>query len=255
MSHTHCRSRSTCRLITQISNNSMKKNLFLIIVILLSGIQLDVAQKKQPSDYYFRQAEELYENDGNPQKILHLLDLQLEEVPHHVDALFLRLCIHTTQERYDLALQDINRAIACYKPKRFKHPESALYLWRGMIYARQFEDMNQALADLDTACRLSAHDRDGLKFEILHERAQIHYKLGNYTRSDTDYRSILNEDSTNQAAILAWPVMDLSEANMIWLCHGSTNVNAIMPIMTRSTISGCRFTTKQATWIWQSTMR
>lgn len=180
----------------------MKKNLFLIIVILLSGIQLGVAQKKQPSDYYFRQAEELYENDGNPQKILHLLDLQLEEVPHHVDALFLRSCIHTTQERYDLALQDINRAIACYKPKRFKHPESALYLWRGMIYTRQFEDMNQALADLDTACRLSAHDRDGLKFEILHERAQIHYKLGNYTRSDTDYRSILNEDSTNQAAMI-----------------------------------------------------
>ena len=180
----------------------MKKNLFLIIVILLSGIQLGVAQKKQPSDYYFRQAEELYENDGNPQKILHLLDLQLEEVPQHIDALFLRSCIYTIQERYDLSLQDINRAIACYKPKRFKHSESALYLWRGMIYARQFEDMNQALADLDTACRLSAHDRDGLKSEILLERAQIHYKLGNYTRSDTDYRSILNEDSTNQAAMI-----------------------------------------------------
>ena len=76
----------------------MKKNLFLIIVILLSGIQLGVAQKKQPSDYYFRQAEELYENDGNPQKILHLLDLQLEEVPQHIDALFLRSCIYTIQE-------------------------------------------------------------------------------------------------------------------------------------------------------------
>lgn len=180
----------------------MKKKLFLIIIIILSGIQLGVAQKKQPSDYYFRQAEELYENDGNPQKILHLLDLQLEEVPQHVDALFLRSRIHTIQERYDLSLQDINRAIACYKPKRYKHPKSALYLWRGMLYARQLEDMDQALADLDTASRLSARNRDGLKADILLERAQIHYKLGNYARSDTDYRSILNEDATNQAAMI-----------------------------------------------------
>lgn len=61
--------------------------------------------------------EGLYENVGNPQKILHLLDLQLEEVPLHVDALFLRSCIHTIQERYDLALQNINKATTCYKYK------------------------------------------------------------------------------------------------------------------------------------------
>ena len=90
----------------------------MLILTLLVGTQLGLAQKQQTSDFYFRQAEELYRNDGSPHKILELLDLQLEEFPQHVDALFLRSHTYVILGRYDLALQDIDKAIAYHKPKR-----------------------------------------------------------------------------------------------------------------------------------------
>lgn len=194
----------------------MKRNLILLILTLLVGTQLGLAQKQQTSDFYFRQAEELYRNDGSPHKILELLDLQLEEFPQHVDALFLRSHTYVILGRYDLALQDIDKAIAYHKPKRSESLKSGLYLWRGMLYAIQFENETQALADLDMAYRLSVHARDRLTSNILIERAQIYYELGDYTRSDSDYHAILKEDITNQAAMVGLARNGIAKSEYDW---------------------------------------
>lgn len=95
----------------------MKNPLILIALAIMAFPQLGFAQKKQSSDYHFKRAEELWQNDGDPKEILSLLDKQLEETPKHSDALFLRSYIHATQEKYNLALSDATRAIACYNKK------------------------------------------------------------------------------------------------------------------------------------------
>ena len=180
----------------------MKRNLFLITVILLFGIQLGVAQKRQPSDYNFRQAEELYENDGNPQKTLLLLDLQLKEDPQHVDALFLRSYIYVTLEKYDKALSDINRAITCYNKKTSERSKGALYVWRATIYSQQLQELDKALDDYNKAYKLIDKKNIDNINTLLFSRAQLYYDKKEYDKADADYKQMLKNDETSQAAMI-----------------------------------------------------
>ena len=115
----------------------MKRMIYWVLIALTMSIQSGHAQKKQVSNYHFKRAEELWQNDGDPKEILNLLDKQLEDTPKHSDALFLRSYIYVTQEKYNLALSDINQAIACYNKKTSERNEGVLYLWRGAIYYKQ----------------------------------------------------------------------------------------------------------------------
>lgn len=69
----------------------MKRIFYWMLITVVTGIQSSYAQKKQLSDYHFKQAEELWQNDGDPKKILRLLDKQLEETPKRFSA-FLCTC-------------------------------------------------------------------------------------------------------------------------------------------------------------------
>lgn len=93
------------------------KNYLLIILLICLGAYNGYGQKKQPSDYNFKRAEELWQNDGDPKEILDLLNKQLEETPKNADALFLRSYIYVVLEKYNLALSDVNRAITYYNKK------------------------------------------------------------------------------------------------------------------------------------------
>lgn len=130
------------------------KNYLLIILLLCMGTYSSYGQKKQLSNYNFKRAEELWKNNGDPKEILDLLNKQLEETPKNADAFFLRSYIYVMQEKFNLALSDVNHAISYYNKKTSERNKGALYLWRGAIYYKQLADVDKALADYNTAYKL-----------------------------------------------------------------------------------------------------
>ena len=180
----------------------MKRIIYLVLITVIMGIQSSYAQKKHHSDYHFKQAEELWQNDGDPKEILRLLDKQLEETPKHSDALFLRSYVHVTQEKYNLALSDVNRAIACYNKRTSERNEGALYLWRGAIYHKQLQDFDKALNDYNAAYKLIAKTAPDKVNSLLFERAQLYYEQKEYEKADADYMQMLKNDVADQPAMI-----------------------------------------------------
>ena len=176
--------------------------IYWVLIALTMSIQSGHAQKKQVSNYHFKRAEELWQNDGDPKEILNLLDKQLEDTPKHSDALFLRSYIYVTQEKYNLALSDINQAIACYNKKTSERNEGVLYLWRGAIYYKQLQDFDNALNDYNVAYKLIAKTAPDKINSLLFERAQLYYDNKEYEKADADYTLMLKNDEANQSAMV-----------------------------------------------------
>ncbi len=59
----------------------MKRIILIVFGVLLLTNECAFAQKKHTSDFNYRKAEELYNNNGAPDEILSLLDKQLTETP------------------------------------------------------------------------------------------------------------------------------------------------------------------------------
>lgn len=180
----------------------MKRIIYWVLIAVVMGIQSSYAQKKHTSDYHFKQAEELWQNDGDPKEILSLLDKQLEETPKHSDALFLRSYVHLTQEKYNLALSDVNRAIAYYNKRTSERNEGVLYLWRGMIYHKQLQELDKALSDYNAAYKLIAKTAPDKINSLLFERAQLYYDQKEYEKADADYMQMLKNDVADQPAMI-----------------------------------------------------
>ena len=178
------------------------KNYLLIILLICLGAYNGYGQKKQPSDYNFKRAEELWQNDGDPKEILDLLNKQLEETPKNADALFLRSYIYVVLEKYNLALSDVNRAITYYNKKTSERNKGALYLWRGAIYYKQLHEVDKALADYNTAYKLIGKKNLDKISSLLFERAQLYYDKKEYEKADADYMQILENDEADQAAMI-----------------------------------------------------
>ena len=69
----------------------MKHLLTLIAFLLVAGVQGGYTQKKNDgSDYNYKRAMEILDNDGNPDEALEWLNKQLQENPKHGDALIAR---------------------------------------------------------------------------------------------------------------------------------------------------------------------
>lgn len=178
------------------------KNYLLIILLLCMGTYSSYGQKKQLSNYNFKRAEELWKNNGDPKEILDLLNKQLEETPKNADAFFLRSYIYVTQEKYNLALSDINQAIACYNKKTSERNEGVLYLWRGTIYYKQLQEFDKALNDYNVAYKLIAKTAPDKINSLLFERAQLYYDKQEYEKADADYMQILENDEFDLRAMI-----------------------------------------------------
>lgn len=180
----------------------MKKLLILIAMAIMVFPQFIHAQKRQTSDYHFKRAEELWQNDGDPKEILSLLDKQLKETPKHSDVWFLRSFVHFKLGKYNLALSDLTRAIACYDKKTSKRNKALLYLVRGSIYYAKLHEVDKALADFDMACKLSAKSNTDVAKESLLARARLYYEQKEYDKADMDLAQILKNDETDQSAMV-----------------------------------------------------
>lgn len=179
----------------------MKKIILVIFSLLLLAPAYTFAQIKQSSDYNYRKAEELYNNNGDPDEILSLLNKQLAETPNHCDALILRSAIYLYQEKVNLAITDVSKAITMYNKKSTMRPIGAFYLWRAYIYHNELDDTDKALADMQAAYKSLKKDSDLLR-SLYSDRAQIYYERKEYDKADEDYRRMLKLDETDQYAMI-----------------------------------------------------
>lgn len=178
----------------------MKKILSIIAVLLVMGLQVCYAQKNQPSDYNLRKAIEFMEkNEG--EEALKYVNLQIQDTPKSSDAYMLRSAIYNAQEKYGSALTDVNTAIK-YWNKNNLIKKYALYWHRADIY-QHMGMLNEAVEDYGIAYKCVSK-RDGVETvrDILYDRANAFYNIGDLEKADVDFKLMLKYNEADQAAML-----------------------------------------------------
>ena len=177
------------------------KNYLLIILLLCTGAYSSHAQKKQQSDYYnLKKAIEILDNDGDEEEAMKYLDLQLKETPQDSDVSMLKAAIYKNQEKYGMALSEINKALRFYH-KKGAFPKYAIYRLRAGIY-ETLKEPQKALGDYDMAYKLVLKEAPDEIHDILYQRAQVYFDLKNYDAADTDYRLMLKHNEADQVAMI-----------------------------------------------------
>ena len=181
----------------------MKHLLTLIALLLVVGVQGGYTQKKNnSSNYNYKRAMEILDNDGNPDEALEWLNKQLQENPKHGDALIARAMYFYSKEEYGKSLSDLNNAIKYYN-KHNEYKMSSIYTGRAMVY-EDMGELEKAIADYTTAYNNAKKEDTSLSHitSILESRAHIYYTQKNYSAADNDYRLMLKHDEVNQAAMV-----------------------------------------------------
>ena len=181
----------------------MKHLLTLIAFLLVAGVQGGYTQKKNDaSDYNYKRAMEILDNDGNPDEALEWLNKQLQENPKHGDALIARAMYFYSKEEYGKSLSDLNNAIKYYN-KHNEYKMSSIYTGSAMVY-EDMGELEKAIADYTSAYDNTKKENTSLSHitSILESRAHIYYTQNNYSAADDDYRLMLKHDEANQAAMV-----------------------------------------------------
>lgn len=181
----------------------MKHLLTLIALLLVVGVQGGYTQKKNnSSNYNYKRAMEILDNDGNPDEALEGLNKQLQENPKHGDALITRAMYFYSKEEYGKSLSDLNNAIKYYN-KHNEYKMSSIYTGRAMVY-EEMGELEKAIADYTSAYDNTKNEDTSLSHitSILESRAHIYYTQKNYSAADNDYRLMLKHDEANQAAMV-----------------------------------------------------
>ena len=181
----------------------MKHLLTLIALLLVVGVQGAYTQKKNDtSNYNYKRAMEILDNDGNPDEALEWLNKQLQENPKHGDALIARAMYFYSKEEYGKSLSDLNNAIKYYN-KHNEYKMSSIYTGRAMVY-EDMGELEKAIADYTSAYDNTKNEDTSLSHitSILESRAHIYYTQKNYSAADNDYRLMLKHDEANQVAMV-----------------------------------------------------
>lgn len=110
----------------------MKKILSITVLFLIIGLQMCYAQKNQVSDYNLRKAYEMLDHN-NDNETLKYVNQQIKDTPKLYEAYSLRAGIYYGQEKYGLALSDINTSIK-YWNKKGNFAKYDSYWYRAKIY-------------------------------------------------------------------------------------------------------------------------
>lgn len=181
----------------------MKHLLTLIAFLLVVGVQGGYTQKKNDgSDYNYKRAMEILDNDGNPDEALEWLNKQLQENPKHGDALVARAMFFYSKKEYGKSLSDLNNAIKYYN-KHNEYKMSSIYTGRAMVY-EDMGELEKAIADYTSAYDNTKKEDTSLSHitSILESRAHLYYTQNNYSAADNDYQLMLKHDEANQAAMV-----------------------------------------------------
>ena len=178
----------------------MKKILLTIAIFFFMGLQSCYAQKSSSSDYNLRKAYELYDNDEEAEAMKYV-NMHIKENPKSSSGYTFRAGLYQNQEKYGLALTDINNAIKFWK-KGDNWDEFLLYYGRAEIYT-DMEMYDKAIADYTTAYKKIAKSDDlETIHDILYERANLYYYMEDYASSDEDYKLMLKYNEADQVAMI-----------------------------------------------------
>ena len=176
------------------------KNYLLIILLLCIGTYNSYAKNKQPSDYNLKKAIEILDNDGDEMEVMKYIDLQLEETPHNSDAHMIKAIIYISQEKYGVALNEVDKALRFYH-KNGRLPKCGIYWYRADIY-KSLNEPQKALIDYDMAYKLASKESPEHISNILYDRAQVLFDLKEYEAADKDYRLMLKHNEADVAAMI-----------------------------------------------------
>lgn len=178
----------------------MKNILFTTILFFIIGIQMCYAQKNQSSDYNLRKAYEMLEQN-NDNEALKYVNQQIKETPKLYEAYSLRAGIYYGQEKYGLALTDINTSIK-YWNKKGNFAKYDLYWYRAKIYI-MLDELDKAIDDYGTVYKMVTKGKDlDVIHQVLFTRAHVFYSIGDLESSDDDYKLMLKHDETDQVAMV-----------------------------------------------------
>ena len=162
--------------------------------------QKEKAESVEDVEYNLQQAIGYIEK-GDLDKAFDYLNLHLENNPKSCRGYFYRAAIYRNQVRLDNALSDINNAIK-YWNKTLEFKEYSLYWWRAAIY-RDLEINDKAAADYTKAYKLATKmNNSEAAYDILFDRAEHYYNIGELKKSDADYKFMLKNNEVDQTAII-----------------------------------------------------
>ena len=171
----------------------------LVFIIFMAGFCSVVSAQSDDWGYNMMKAVELL-NDSDDAGALEYVEKQIGEDPKDADTYMLRAQIYIYREKFGNALADLNKAIK-YSAKDDYFQEYSKYWWRASIYSELDED-SKAVNDLTAAYKLAKKTGSDECNDILSSRAQIWYEINDYDSADADYRLMLENDETDQRAMI-----------------------------------------------------
>lgn len=158
------------------------------------------AQNYLPDDYSLHKAVELL-NNKQYDDALSTVDTYLKSNSKSSDAYTLRSNIQFKQGKYAAALTNINIAIKYYK-KGGLIPLYFIYESRAEIYA-ETEMYDKSIADYTKVYNMLKNGDDLEEIhDVLYNRAQVYWEIGDYENAAADYKLMLTHDEADQVAMM-----------------------------------------------------
>jgi len=114
----------------------------------------------------------------------------LKRNPKDADALCIRAVCYQNIGEYQLAFSDISNAIKYHNKKTF-YGKDILYAQQGDLYV-DIENYKEALNSYTKALKVNKNNTN-----VLFDRANLYYTMGDYSASDADWRRVIKIDNNN----------------------------------------------------------
>lgn len=162
------------------------RQLFIILVSMLSLVALAQDKNSRPSSYNYQRGVEAIQNK-NLDEALEYLNKEVDDNPKNGYAYSWIAMVRAQQNEYGRALTSADLAIKNLPKKDAEYLYFA-YETRALVYA-ELQDTVKALADYTTAIKVMPEKDDAYE-----KRAQIYYEQEKYDLADADYRKLISLD-------------------------------------------------------------
>ena len=169
------------------------------LTLFFLGTHVAFSKPATESDYYLRLCTEKIDQ-GNYDDAIGYANQHLEEYPKSDMAYALRSAAYMKKENYSMALVDIDNAIK-YWTKNSELPKYSAYLLRAKVY--ELLDMyTKAIDDYSLVYKMALKaSNTELMHDVLYDRAQLYYFMGDCEKSDADYQLMMKHNEADVVAM------------------------------------------------------
>ncbi len=140
-------------------------------------------------------------------EVLNIYNDELRTDPNNYNVLFRRAHLFYGQNQYNQALNDITKAIELI-PESDSDLRCQAYSLRANIYLMTDEN-ELALADLERACALAP-----TSYELLYQKANTEYLLGQYSKAKEDYKRLERYNNRSLESLIGLARVAVKESNL-----------------------------------------